>query len=226
MANPRTGMYDPLNPLGLHSENRYRSPVYSMGAETEVYEAGLGALARLGGRGAVKGTKAVGKYSWKGLKLGGRGVKGAYKGIKNMRAKKLADDAAKGGAKGASDGIQKTFTKVGVGTGAAIGIAVGGVVFATLVGLGASDAIEAFTVNYTGANCADKAADRGLTEGSDEYEQAVKDCQQTAMNKLQFLSFGLIGGVGLVGFLIVKKYLPKGSKEEPKEEPKEESKEE
>ena len=57
-----------------------------------------------------------------------------------------------------------------------------------------------------------------MTEGSDEYEQAVKECQQTAMNKLQFLSFGLIGGVGLVGFLIVKKYLPKGTKEESKEE--------
>ncbi len=222
MANPRTGMYDPLNPLGLHSENRYRSPVYSMGAETEVYEAGLGALARLGGRGAVKGTKAVGKYSWKGLKFGGRKIKGAYKGIKNMRAQKLADDAAKGGAKGASEGIQGSFTKIGVGTGAAIGIAVGGVVFAALVGLGASDAIEAFTDNYTGANCGDKAADRGLTEGSDEYEEAVKECQQTAMNKLQFLSYGLIGGVGLVGFLIVRKFLPKGSKDEPKEESSEE----
>jgi hypothetical protein len=36
------------------------------------------------------------------------------------------------------------------------------------------------------------------------------------------LSVGLVGAVGLFGFLVVKKYLPKGSKEEPKEESNEE----
>ena len=58
MANPRTGMYDPLNPLGLHSENRYRSPVYSMGAETEVFE-GIGS--KLVGGGIKATGKGIGK---------------------------------------------------------------------------------------------------------------------------------------------------------------------
>ena len=224
MANPRTGMYDPLNPLGLHSENRYRSPVYSMGAETKVFE-GIGS--KLVG-GTIKGGSKIGKgfgkfgskFSGKLFKKGGSNVDNLMSklgkgGAKNKNVTKLVDDVAKNGGKAATAG---TFTKIPISTGFAIGTSVGGIIIATFVGLGMSDAVVAFTDSYTGANCDDKAADRGLTEGSDEYEQAVKECQQTAMNKLQFLSFGLIGGVGLVGFLIVKKYLPKGSKEESKEE--------
>lgn len=232
MANPRTGMYDPLNPLGLHSENMYRNPIYSMGAETESFEA-LGTFIKGGGKlfgkGAGKGAgrlsgRLSGKLSGKLFKRGGSNVDNLVSklgkgGAKNKNVTKLVDDVATEGGK---DAVAGTFRKIPITTGAAIGVGVGGIVIATFVGLGMSDAIVAFTDSYTGANCDDKAADRGLTEGSDEYEQAVKECQQTAMNKLQFLSFGLIAGVGLVGFLIVRKVLPKGSKEEPKEESKEE----
>lgn len=219
MANPRTGMYDPLNPLGLHSENRYRSPVYSMGAETEVFDA-IGAKLIGGGIKATgKGIGKTAKFSWKGIKGAGRFAKKGYTNFKNIRTANLAKKAA---MQGGPDALKGTFSKITIkGVGKAV-IIVGGVAFSVLTFFKAERLMDSFVDNFTGANCAKNVADRGLTEGSDEYEQAVKECQESALNKLGLLSLGLVGGVGLFGFLVVKKYLPKGSKEEPKEESKEE----
>jgi hypothetical protein len=221
MATPRTGNYAPLNPLGMHNENRYRNSDYSMGAETQVFEGFLGLGWKGGGKLLGKGS---GKTLGKGLgsKLFGKGGGGLFsKGFSGMKtgfkkiglkknAGKLAEDVA---VEGGQKAILKTAPKIPISTGIAVGAAVGGVIVSVMIGLKMGNAIEAFTENYTGANCGDKAADRGLTEGSDEYEKAVTECQQTAMNKLQFLSFGLLGVVGVVGFLVIKKVLPKGSKE-------------
>lgn len=215
MANPRTGMYDPLNPLGLHSENRYRSPVYSMGAETEVFE-GLGSKLVGGGiRATGKGIGKVGKISWKGIKGTGRLAKKGYTNIKNVRTANLAKKAAMEGGPSALSG---TFSKITIkGVGKAV-VIVGGVAFSVMAFFKAERLMDGFVDNFTGANCAEDVADRGIEKGTPEYEEAVKECQQSAFNKLAGLSFGIVGVVGLVGLLAVKKYLPKGSKEESKEE--------
>jgi len=215
MANPRTGMYDPLNPLGLHSENRYRSPVYSMGAETEVFE-GIGSKLVGGGIKATgKGIGKVGKISWKGIKGTGRFAKKGYTNIKNVRTANLAKKAAMEGGPSALSG---TFSKITIkGVGKAV-VIVGGVAFSVMAFFGANEMLDNFVDNFTGANCGKKVADRGLTEGTPEYEEAVKECQQNAFNKLAGLSLGIVGVGALVGFLVIKKYLPKGTKEESKEE--------
>ena len=208
MANPRTGMYDPLNPLGLHSENRYRSPVYSMGAETESFEA-LGSLLKGGAKGVGKGFKGIGKGFGKGFKFSKTG----FTKLKNARAQRIADNAATGGTKGAKNALGNTFEALGK-TPPSLVLATGGAIAVILVGLDAGDALESFTDNFTGANCADNVKDRGLTEGSEEYTQAVKECQEGKAQNLTILAFGVIGVLGLVGFLTIKKVLPKGSKEE------------
>ena len=59
MANPRAGHYTPLNPLGMHSENRYRNNNYSMGAETEVFEGWIGTGLKGGGKLLGKGGKGI-----------------------------------------------------------------------------------------------------------------------------------------------------------------------
>jgi len=227
MANPRTGMYDPLNPLGLHSENRYRSPVYSMGAETEVFEGFggklIGTSVRAGTKVAGKGIAKGAKFSWKGIKGTGRFAKKGFTKVKNIRTANLAKKAA---MEGGPSAVSSTFSKITVkGVGKAV-IIVGGVAFSVMTFFKAEKLMDGFVDNFTGANCAEDVADRGIEEGTPEYEQAVKECQESAFNKLAGLSFGIVGVVGLFGFLAVKKYLPKGSKEEPKEEPQEESKEE
>tara|TARA_R110001592_G_scaffold173787_1_gene412493 strand:+ start:107 stop:727 length:621 start_codon:yes stop_codon:yes gene_type:complete len=202
MANPRTGMYDPLNPLGLHSENRYRSPVYSMGAETESFEA-LGTLLKGGAKGVGKGFKGIGKGFGKGFKFSKKG----FTKLKNARAQRIADKAATGGTKGAKNALGETFEALGK-TPPSFVLATGGAIAVILVGINAGDALESFTDNFTGANCADNVKDRGLTEGSEEYNEAVKECQEGKATNLTILAVGVIGVIGLVGFLTIKKVLP------------------
>jgi hypothetical protein len=215
MANPRTGMYDPLNPLGLHSENRYRNPVYSMGAETESFEA-IGGLAKGFGKGLGKGFKGIGKGFGKGFKFSKKG----FTKLKNARAQRIANKATTGGTKGAKNALGETFEALGK-TPPSFVLATGGAIAVILVGINAGNALESFTDNFTGANCADNVKDRGLTEGSEEYNQAVKQCQEGKAQNLTILAFGVIGVLGLVGFLTIKKVLPKGSKEESPAEEKE-----
>ena len=119
---------------------------------------------------------------------------------------------------GGPSALSGTFSKItirGVGTAVVI---VGGVAFSVMTFFKAERLIDNFVDNFTGANCGKKVADRGLTEGTPEYEEAVKECQQNAFNKLAGLSLGIVGVGALVGFLVIKKFLPKGSKEESKEE--------
>jgi len=87
-------------------------------------------------------------------------------------------------------------------------LATGGAIAVILVGLDAGNALESFTDNFTGANCADNVKDRGLTEGSEEYNQAVKECQEGKAQNLTILAVGVICVIGLVGFLTIKKVLP------------------
>jgi len=218
MATPRTGNYAPLNPLGMHNENRYRNSDYSMGAETQVFEGFLGTGLKGGGKLLGKGGKGIGKLSLKGIKGSGKLFSKGFKKVSTLRklkAQKLADDIA---VEGATKATANTFSKItikGVGNGAVI---VGGLIISGMILFGANDLIDGFVDNFTGANCGKNVAERGLAEGTPEYEQAVKECQQSSFNKLAGLSVGVVGVVGLVGLLVIKKYLPKGSKEEEEEE--------
>ena len=100
-----------------------------------------------------------------------------------------------------------------------IGAGVGMVVVAVGLAFGFNDTIEAVTENFTGLNCDDKAKDAGLTEGSEDYKNYVEDCQKTAARNLNILGTASIVGVGLIGFLLFSKYLPKkGSDKEESEE--------
>ena len=214
MATPRTGNYAPLNPLGMHNENRYRNSDYSMGAETQVFEGFLGTAAKGGGKLLGKGGKGIGKLSLKGIKGGGKLFS---KGFKKMSSKGLKKNAAKVAddvlVEGGQSALMTTFGKITIKGGGTAIVLVGGLILSGIVLFGASDLMDGFVDNFTGANCGKNVADRGLAEGTPEYEQAVKECQQSSFNKLAGLSVGVAAVAGLVGLLVIKKYLPKGSKE-------------
>jgi len=212
MANPRAGSYDPLNPLSLHSESRYRNGNYSLASETQVFEGPLSLVktgAKLGGTGV--------KFGFKGLKGGFKLSKNQLSKLKNLKlskgATKVTDDVAEGGLKAGADGVQGSVKAGGKGaivkTGINIGANVVVLAFAGLIYFGGKDAIEAVTDNFTGMNCDDKAKEAGHTEGSDEYKEAVEKCQNAAANKLAFLGYGAMVIVGVVGFVIISRYLPK-----------------
>lgn len=235
MAAPRAG-YDPLNPLSLHSESRYRNGNYSLASETQVFEGFIGTAVRGGGRLAVKGGGKIGR----GFAKAGRGIKGLFSRGGSKTAAKVGDDVAEelteaGLSKGAvqageevakegvGGGTKLTLKSVGEGVNAfpimRIGAGVGMVVISVGLAFGLNDTIEAVTENFTGLNCDDKAKDAGLTEGSEDYKNYVEDCQKTAARNLNILGTASIVGVGLIGFLLFKKYLPKkGSDKEEKEE--------
>ena len=215
MATPRIGNYAPLNPLGMHNENRYRNSDYSMGAETQVFEGFLGTAAKGGGKLLGKGGKGIGKLSLKGIKGSGKLFSKGFKKMSKIglkkNAAKVADDVL---VEGGQSALMRTFGKITITGGGTAIVLVGGLILSGIVLVGASDLMDGFVDTFTGANCGEKVADRGLTEGTPEYEQAVKECQQSSFNKLAGLSVGVVGVVGLVGLLVIKKYLPKGSKEE------------
>ena len=209
MANPRAG-YDPLNPLSLHSENRYRNGNYSLASETQVFDAGIGTLTKVG----VKATgRGIGKFGMKGIKFSGKQIAK----LKNLRlskgAAKVTDDVVEKGVKGGADAIKGSVKAGGKGALAKTGITIGANIvtfaFAGLIYFGGKDAIEAVTDNLTGMNCDDKAKEAGLTEGSDEYKESVEKCQNSAANKLAMLGYGAMILVGVVGFVIISRYLPK-----------------
>lgn len=212
MANPRAGSYDPLNPLSLHSESRYRNGNYSLASETQVFNVPLGII-KAGAKGGAKlGVKGF-KGGVKGLKFSGKQI-AKLKNLKLSKgAAKVTDDVVEGGVKGGADAIQGSVKAGGKGALAKTGITIGAnvvtIAFAGLIYFGGKDAIEAVTDNLTGMNCDDKAKEAGLTEGSDEYKGFVENCQNSAANKLAMLGYGAMILVGVVGFVIISKYLPK-----------------
>jgi hypothetical protein len=217
MANPRAGSYDPLNPLSLHSESRYRNGNYSLASETQVFNVPLGII-KAGAKGSAKlGVKGF-KGGIKGLKFSGTQIAK----LKNLNlskgAAKVTDDVAEGGVKGGADTIQESVKAGGKGalakTGLTIGANVVTIAFAGLIYFGGKDAIEAVTDNFTGMNCDDKAKEAGYTEGSDEYKEFVEKCQNSAANKLALLGYGAMILVGVVGFVIISRYLPKKKSDE------------
>lgn len=231
MANPRAG-YDPLNPLSLHSESRYRNGNYSLASETQNFEA-IGALIKGGakatGRGALKGGKGLKFIGSKfGNLFGRKAVSSSAKELAEATSKELAEAGAKEGTQqlagevageGIQAGAKTTLASVGESLSKFPIIRIGAVtsmlVVSVGVAFGANEMIEAVTDNFTGMNCDDKAKEQGFTEGSDEYKQAVEGCQKSAARNLNLLGMGAVVVVAGVSFLLISRYLPKKSSGEP-----------
>ena len=207
MASPRfngQGFTNPTNPLGLHSENRYRdeSPLSNSFMSNEVKMAenkvfNVGAATKTGTKIATKaGAKAAAKAAAKAV------AKAAAK------ASKVAFKAATKGIKAGGKGFGKAASsKAGIRM-----ITVGGIgvtayyTIAGEFGLGTQ-----FMDNLAGLNCGEKATDAGLEEGTDEYQKSVEKCQESAGQSLKVLGMGAIGLVAAI--VILPLLLKKKSKE-------------
>ena len=217
MAQPRFtghGFTNPLNPLSLHAENRYREPMPVMGdfqryeAETtqgtQVFEGVGGFFARMLIRGGAKGGIKGGRRGvFKGLFRRG-GVKAGAKGATKAERKAAVNAQAKILAKTAPNPVKQTAIRWGVA----------GVVGVVAVGYGAGivgDAAEEWVCSMTGCNCDENATDAGHEEGTEEFTEDVEKCQKRAANKMANIAYAGVAMVGLVLFLILK---PSKKKEE------------
>ena len=64
---------------------------------------------------------------------------------------------------------------------------------------------KAWAEDFTGANCGQKVADRGLTEGTDEYKEEVEECQEKAAKRMLIATGGGILILAGLVYVIVKK---------------------
>jgi len=128
--------------------------------------------------------------------------------------KRASDDIADAIDNAPMSDTRKTIAKyTAVGTTFVASVAV-------LMGMGGSDLLRKWANYTTGLDCDEKAADRGFEEGSDEYAEAVKSCQQGSIDALLRLGYGALAIIGFVGVVAVTRAIPKrkAKKEEPEEE--------
>ena len=64
--------------------------------------------------------------------------------------------------------------------------------------------------SLTGGDCPEKAIDAGYEEGTEEYEEFIENCQESAANKVMMAGVAVIGVVGLIAFVMLR---PKKSAE-------------
>jgi len=213
MAQPRFNgqkFTNPLNPLGFHSENRYReeTPLGSnfmsneeKYAENVVFEAkDLGAGKAAGKVAARVSAKAAAKAAAKvAAKVAAKAGKVAMKGI--TKGGKLA---IKAGGKGGKGVFKAASSKGGVRLIMAGGAIAGGLyAISELSGLGGE-----LLDNITGMNCDQKALDAGYEDGTDEYTKSVEDCQESAGKSLMNLAMvtgGVIIAIIVLPILLKKK---------------------
>ena len=163
-------------------------------------------LGKLIGRGAAKGiTKGTAR------KAGGRGFlsrltgRGATKGAKKKVVGEGGQEIAEEGAESALKAQTKTLAKstnsptknalIKYGSFTVVGLAG---VMGTL-GLG-----QDFIDDVIGANCDDDAKAQGLEEGTPEYQEAVKKCQDKAGNTVAMIGIAGVAVLGLVLFLVLR----------------------
>lgn len=136
-------------------------------------------------------------------------------------AKKLDKNSLGAAADSLQEGIQgsafsprqKTLLKYTTGT--AVGITTIGML---IFGPG-SDFLNKWANYSTGLDCPEKAAGRGYEEGTPEYAEAVKTCQEGTMESLMRLGYGAMAIVGFVGLIAVTRAIPKRkAKKEPEED--------
>ena len=134
-------------------------------------------------------------------------------------AKKLDNDSLGAAADSLQEGIQgsssfsprqKTLLKYTTGT--TVGLTTIGML---IFGPG-SDFLNKWANYTTGLDCPEKAEARGFEEGSDEYAEAVKSCQEGTMQSLMRLGYSALAIMGFVGVVAVTRAIPK--KKAPKED--------
>ena len=223
MAQPRFNgqrFTNPLNPLGFHSENRYRdeTPMSTnfMSNEThfaenaqgnQVFE-GWGSLFVKGifKGGSKAGSKGSSKGLFKGLFRRG-GVKAGAKG----EAKALGKAEVKAATKAQADVLAKTTPNPLKQTAIRWGVA--GVVTIVGIGYGAGiigDAAEEIVCSWTGCNCDENATDAGHEEGTEEFTEDVEECQSEAASKMANIAYA---GVAVVGLVLILVLMPSKKKE-------------
>ena len=78
----------------------------------------------------------------------------------------------------------------------------------TVVGLagvmGTLGLCQDFIDDVIGANCDDDAKAQGLEEGTPEYQEAVKKCQDKAGNTVAMIGIAGVAVLGLVLFLVLR----------------------
>ena len=190
MARPRfngQGFTNPLNPLGLNAESRHRvNPNLSgafMSNETHFAETVNGnQVFNVAQVGAKVGTKILSKA----------GAKAAAKAAQKAAAK-ASKKALQASTKAIGKGLNSPIAKRGL----TVGI-LGATAYYTIAGefgLGTQ-----FMDDLAGLNCDEKVKDAGYEEGTDEYTEAVEECQESAGDKLMYLGYG---SVAIVGALIL-----------------------
>ena len=219
MASPRfngQGFTNPTNPLGLHSENRYRdeSPLSNSFMSNEVKMAenargnqefqvplvGTGVKAGVK-KGFLKGfTGGVGELFRRGA---GKGVKGIVgeggEEAAEVTAKKLATANAKALVITAKNPAKKTMIRTA------------GVVVVGIYGMGLlGDNADTLVDSWTGGDCDEKALALGHEEGTTEYQNSVEECQNKAGNTMMLIGGSIILVGGLIVFMLIK---PKKSAE-------------
>ena len=226
MANPRHG-YNPLNPLSLHSENRYRE-VFHSGAsaalsefiEQSAKEAGQEALEQAAKEGLDETTqkaikeaveRATKEAGEKALQEAGEtateaGLKEAMQkatkeSLQAQLKKDLAQQTVKDAAQASSRNMAKRFAGKGIGVG--LGSAVGVGVFA-LAGILGSQALQGWMRSVSGLDCDEKALDAGYTAGDSDYTTFVEECQGRAETRMMLLGVSAIVVGGGVIFLLLK----------------------
>jgi len=226
MANPRHG-YNPLNPLSLHSENRYRE-VFHSGAsaalgefiEQSAKEAGQEALEQAAKEGLDEATqKAIAQAVERATKEAGQkalqeagetaseaGLKEAMQkaskeSLQTQLKKDLAQQTVKDAAQASSRNMAQKFAGRGIGVG--LGSAVGVGVFA-LAGILGSQGLTQWMRSVSGLDCDEKAIDAGYDVGSDDYKKSVEDCQGRAETRMMLFGVSAIVVGGGVIFLLLK----------------------
>ena len=154
--------------------------------------------------GAKAGGKVTDDAAKAGVKLGDNAGNAVTDGVKAA-----GKEAAEGGAK---KGFPKpklmTVAKGTVGA----GILVAGYQFMEFTGrLFGGDPWK----NLTGEDCPEKVEDRGISEGDDDYAEAVTECQEEAEKKALKVFAGAGAGVFLLLLLLLK---PKKKKKEEEDE--------
>ena len=210
MAQPRfngRGFTNPLNPLGFHSENRYREPTplsSNFMSNEEKYAENVrgnqefhGVGGKVFGKHITKGffKRFAGKFKFGKKGLGEAGEEGAEKSLKaSLKASMKAQNKAL--LKATASPTKKSMIRVG-GAVIVAGMAVG------ILGVPLVESL-------TGADCDDKATDAGKDEGTEEYTEWVEGCQEAAANKIMMVGVAVIGVVGLIAFVMLR---PKKSAE-------------
>ena len=133
----------------------------------------------------------------------------------NKKSLKDAADSLQQGIDAAADFSPRQKTLLKYTTGTAVGITTIGML---IFGPG-SDILNKWANYSTGLDCPEKAAGRGYEEGTPEYAEAVKTCQEGTMASLMKLGYGALAIVGFVGLIAVTRAIPKRkAKKEPEED--------